>query len=546
MYADTSHPTSPPHHSVPRGWRWAIAGAALGLTLASAPLVQAMTVRCGAGDVACLINAIHTANANGEANTITLAAGTYTLTDVDNTTDGPNGLPSITGTITIVGDSAATTIVGRPDLPPFGGPPLRIFHVPPTGTLALEKLTVTGGSLQDSSWDGAGIFNASGTLTLTQSIVTQNYGGLNTTGVGIASDNGTLNITDSAMVSNLAEGACGGLLSTDGTVAITHSTISNNGADFVGGLCTTATMLIVNSTVAHNFAETTGGIANGGTLTILNSTIAENGQRNLAGTDSGGGITNGGMLTVINSTISGNTTEFGHGGGITSGGGTVQLQNTILALNTALNGTGGDCLGAVSSLGNNLIGDPTNCTITLLPSDLTGDPGLDAFTDNGTPGNGHFPLLPDSAAIDAGNDAACPSTDQLGEPRVGPCDIGAIEFQPAVLTVVIDIKPGSDPAPINPKSKGKIPVAILTTDTFDATTVDPTTVRFGRSGTEATSVQSALEDVDGDGTLDMILHFNTQDTGIQCGQTSGSLTGKTVSGQAIQGSDSIQTVGCKM
>ena len=41
----------------------------------------------------CLIAAINEANANGEANTIRLEAGTYTLTAVDNRTDGPNGLP---------------------------------------------------------------------------------------------------------------------------------------------------------------------------------------------------------------------------------------------------------------------------------------------------------------------------------------------------------------------------------------------------------------------------------------------------------------------
>ena len=104
------------------------------------------------------------------------------------------------------------------------------------------------------------------------------------------------------------------------------------------------------------------------------------------------------------------------------------MVNTILAQNTA-GFAGSDCAGTVTSLGTNLIGDPTGCTITLQPTDLTGDPGLGAFTDDGTPGNGHFPLLPSSQAIDEGNDAACPKTDQLGSPRVGPCDIGAIEFQ---------------------------------------------------------------------------------------------------------------------
>jgi probable HAF family extracellular repeat protein len=116
---------------------------------------------------------------------------------------------------------------------------------------------------------------------------------------------------------------------------------------------------------------------------------------------------------------------------------------------------------------------------------------------------------------------------------------------PQVIVVTIDIKPGESPNSINPKSQGVIPVAILTTDTFDVTTVDPSTVLFGATGTEAPPVQSALEDVDGDGLTDMILHFNTQDTGIQCGDTSASLTGETFSEQAIQGSDSIQTVGCK-
>jgi len=116
---------------------------------------------------------------------------------------------------------------------------------------------------------------------------------------------------------------------------------------------------------------------------------------------------------------------------------------------------------------------------------------------------------------------------------------------PPVLNVAIDIKPGSFPNSINPRSRGKIPVAILTTGTFAATTVDTTTVRFGATGTEAAPVHSALEDIDGDGDTDMILHFNTQDTGIKCGDTSASLTGQTFSGQAIKGSDSIQTVGCR-
>ena len=115
----------------------------------------------------------------------------------------------------------------------------------------------------------------------------------------------------------------------------------------------------------------------------------------------------------------------------------------------------------------------------------------------------------------------------------------------AVITVAIDIKPRTNPNSINPRSRGVISVAILTTDAFDATNVEPATVRFGANGTEAAPVHSALKDVDGDGDTDLILHFKTQDTGIQCGDTSGSLTGETFTGQAIEGSDSIKTAGCK-
>ena len=129
------------------------------------------------------------------------------------------------------------------------------------------------------------------------------------------------------------------------------------------------------------------------------------------------------------------------------------LQNTILARN------GGDCFDLITSLGNNLIGVPSGCTNTLQPTDLTGDPGLAAFIDDGTPGNGHFPLLETSPAIDAGDNDACPVTDQIGEPRVGTCDIGAIEFQPMpVLTVAVDIRPGGPNNNINPNSNAIIPV----------------------------------------------------------------------------------------
>ena len=124
-------------------------------------------------------------------------------------------------------------------------------------------------------------------------------------------------------------------------------------------------------------------------------------------------------------------------------------------------------------------------------------------------------------------------------------------FGSPVITAKINIKPGSDPNSINPRSKGKIPVAILTTSTadgdpidFDATTVDPLSVEFGPGGAAEAHGKGHLEDVDGDGDSDLVLHFKTQETGIQCGDTEASFTGETFGGQPITGTDDIQTVGC--
>ena len=116
--------------------------------------------------------------------------------------------------------------------------------------------------------------------------------------------------------------------------------------------------------------------------------------------------------------------------------------------------------------------------------------------------------------------------------------------------VNIDIKPGSDPNSINCKNRKEvISVAIITTNIFDATTVDANTVKFGPTGAKEThrdkktgKAQSHMEDVDSDGDLDLVLHFRFSDTGIQCGDANATLTGKTNDNFDIAGLDSIRTV----
>jgi hypothetical protein len=110
------------------------------------------------------------------------------------------------------------------------------------------------------------------------------------------------------------------------------------------------------------------------------------------------------------------------------------------------------------------------------------------------------------------------------------------------MEVEIDIKPGSDENPINLKSMGVITVAILTTDYFDATTVDPMSVEFGPGEATECHERGHIEDVDEDGDLDMVLHFRTQEAGIEWEDTEAYLTGYTMDGMAIEGSDVIMMV----
>lgn len=352
--------------------------------LASVRLSQAAEFVCATGDVTCLIDKITTANANGEINTITLRAGSYTLTAANNVgtflfLGDNNGLPIITSPLTIRGARAGTTVIEQG----AGSPGLRIFAVAPTGTLTLRRLTVRGGGGFTAVIFGGGLSNT-----------------------------GMTTIDDCTFAGNVAPEGGGLFNSDDGTLLLTNSTVTDNVADLGSGIENHGTLVVINSTLHANgfsFLEG-GGLLNSGTATLINSTITDN----FAG--GGGGIANG---------------FFG------TGGGTVVLLNTLLARNSSRSGGSDDCAGQITSLGYNLVGDLTGCTIILLPTDLTGDPGLGDFTDNGRPGRGHVPLLSTSQAIDAANDAVCPRRDQLGQRRVNIrgvgtsiCDIGAIEFRP--------------------------------------------------------------------------------------------------------------------
>jgi hypothetical protein len=322
-------------------------------------------------------------------------------------------------------------------------------------------------------------------------------------GGGIA-NNGSLVLSTSAVTDNRS--LFGGGLYNTGALTLTLSNVSNNvalpsfGVSFPGGGGirneATASLTIIDSDVTDNQAEEGGGISNSGALglnrvTISGNTATGSAPHGIAAGGRGGGIfTFVGSFTAENVTISGNTAAAldgvsggsgGRGGGILGGedwslinvtiaqnlatslpdasqpedegegggilytvSGDASLRNTIVARNQATRG--GDCSGPITSLGNNIDSDGS-CNVD--GSKI--DPLIAPLADNGGPTQTHALIqggcpsdaciLP-SPAIDAGASAACPATDQRGDPRpfdgdgdgIGECDIGAYEVQERPLT----------------------------------------------------------------------------------------------------------------
>lgn len=128
----------------------------------------------------------------------------------------------------------------------------------------------------------------------------------------------------------------------------------------------------------------------------------------------------------------------------------------------------------------------------------------------------------------------------------GMLSLTAFPPKTCTLTVEIAIKAvGPPPVPVNPRSQGKIPVAILSTLTFNAVTdLDIKSLTFGHTGNEASLAfcNAAGEDVNDDGLADLVCHFNTELAGFKAGDSTAVLKGKTFTGRMVQGSVEMRTV----
>lgn len=138
--------------------------------------------------------------------------------------------------------------------------------------------------------------------------------------------------------------------------------------------------------------------------------------------------------------------------------------------------------------------------------------------------------------------------------RIFVCDEFGLQMLPlecaeetGPIEVVVDLKPGDDDNAVNCGSHGVQPVAILTTAEFDALSVDHETVVFGPGlAHEAHMSKHGLkrheEDVDLDGDLDLMFHFDTQEAQLDCSAERIELFGSTFDGREIHGSVTFHPV----
>lgn len=177
----------------------------------------------------------------------------------------------------------------------------------------------------------------------------------------------------------------------------------------------------------------------------------------------------------------------------------------------------------------NIVGLPVGATMTpTLP--ISGNPISSTFSWTPTEEQLGVYVATFNATSSAGGSTLCSVT------------LNAINL----ATVNIDIKPFSNPNSINPKSHGNVSIAILSTQDFDALAeIDILSLTFGYTGDENSSVScdnNEGEDVNGDGFIDLVCHFDTQLTGFQIGDIAGILKGLTMDGVPIVGSDAVNIV----
>lgn len=334
-----------------------------------------------------------------------------------------------------------------------------------TGSLGGDA--VGGGLALDTGATGS-VIDAS---TITANTVLAGSGGMGSAGKG--GDGGE---AKGGGIANLA----GPTTSSGTTVTIADSTISANtatggdagagpqagafgGVSLGGGMLDYGGQSLISGTIISGNTAVGGfpTIADGGGIydgsargsTIVDSTVFGNVARADADYGRGGGVdgSSAGRTMLASDTIVANTAggAFGYGGNIE---GRYAISDSIVAGGTVPSNVvseGSDCdpsaVDPPVDGGHNLEDSATDqCGFSAVQHDVIAvDPKLaSAPADNGGPTETLAPLT-GSPVLGAGGQCSDPTstppgaplaTDQRGEPRHGPCDIGAFEHQPPVST----------------------------------------------------------------------------------------------------------------
>jgi predicted outer membrane repeat protein len=247
-------------------------------------------------------------------------------------------------------------------------------------------------------------------------------------GGGLTVDHSRVAIDGTTIENNMGGGFGTGIFIIESRLTITNSAIRGNSASSGAGLWVYRSRVVVSGTTfSGNTAVGNGGAASvfpgqPALLRLTNCTVSGNQA------DSGGAFYAGGRgrLFLSSSTVSGNTAVTGVGGIESSGGLPLVIANSILANNVGPGAN--DCEGPLANRAYNLIEDPSGCDLVGAGvGDIYGvDPLLGPLAANGGPTETHA-LLAGSPAIATTPDRHCPLTDQRGNPRPVPCDIGAYQ-----------------------------------------------------------------------------------------------------------------------
>lgn len=384
------------------------------------------------GEPECTLRAaVQTANALGGVEEITVPAGVYQLTlEGDNEDGAATGDLDLNVSAAISGAGAEATVVD-------GGGLDRVFDMAPPVLLArpgavaeeripvaIEGLTVRKGDADE----GGGIRNSVLVrLSLVDVAVRDNSASV--FGGGLF-NGGEMELVRAAVSGNFGDDGGGMFTEGDSYTAIYSSTFSGNGtAGSGGGINNQGELWLEASTLSGNEAATNGGgLYNNFEATLVNVTLSGN----MA--DRGGGLRNGNTISLLNVTIAGNTAGDPDDGSGLENDNAATLQNTLLAGNSPAN-----CAGvALTSLGHNL-DDGDTCGLDAAGDVVNVDALLRPLADNGGPAETHA-LDEESAAVDAGDDEACPAADARGAARpadgdedgTAVCDIGAFELVPEI------------------------------------------------------------------------------------------------------------------